>query len=53
VAEKSVPGPDKDVVTMAVEAARTALDRSGLETDSIGAVWWGRNRTDGQERGLE
>ena len=41
VAEKSVPGPDEDVVTMAIEAARTALDRSGLETDAIGAVWVG------------
>ncbi len=41
VAEKSVPGPDEDVVTMAIEAARTALDRSGLEADSIGAVWVG------------
>jgi hydroxymethylglutaryl-CoA synthase len=41
VAEKSVPGPDEDVVTMAIEAARTALDRSGMETDAIGAVWVG------------
>ena len=41
VAEKSVPGPDEDVVTMAIEAARTALDRSGLETADIGAVWVG------------
>lgn len=41
VAEKSVPGPDEDVVTMAIEAARTALDRSGLEADAIGAVWVG------------
>lgn len=41
VREKSVPGPDEDVVTMAIEAARTALDRAGLEPGSIGAVWVG------------
>jgi hydroxymethylglutaryl-CoA synthase len=41
VAEKSVPGPDEDVVTMAIEAARTALDRSGFDPDAIGAVWVG------------
>ena len=41
VAEKSVPGPDEDVVTMAIEAARTALDRAGTDPDSIGAVWVG------------
>lgn len=41
VAEKSVPGPDEDVVTMAIEAARTALDRAGADPDSIGAVWVG------------
>ncbi len=41
VAEKSVPGPDEDVVTMAIEAARTALDRAAIEPSSIGAVWVG------------
>jgi len=41
VAEKSVPGPDEDVVTMAIEAARTALDRSGADPDDIGALWVG------------
>jgi len=41
VAEKSVPGPDEDVVTMAIEAARTALDRAGTDPDSIGAIWVG------------
>jgi hydroxymethylglutaryl-CoA synthase len=41
VAEKSVPGADEDVVTMAIEAARTALDRAGTAPDSIGAVWVG------------
>ncbi|HYL05198.1 MAG TPA: hydroxymethylglutaryl-CoA synthase [Thermoanaerobaculia bacterium] len=41
VAEKSVPGADEDVVTMAIEAARTALDRSGTSLGSIGAIWVG------------
>jgi hydroxymethylglutaryl-CoA synthase len=41
VAEKSVAGPDEDVVTMAIEAARTALDRAGADLDAIGAVWVG------------
>jgi hydroxymethylglutaryl-CoA synthase len=41
VAEKSVPGPDEDVVTMAIEAARTALDRAGADLGAIGAVWVG------------
>jgi hydroxymethylglutaryl-CoA synthase len=41
VAEKSVPGPDEDVVTMAIEAARMALDRAGMDPEAIGAVWVG------------
>ncbi len=44
VAEKSVPGLDEDVVTMAIEAARTALDRAGADfaiPGAIGAVWVG------------
>jgi len=41
VAEKSVPGPDEDVVTMAIEAARTALDRAAADPDRVGAVWVG------------
>jgi hydroxymethylglutaryl-CoA synthase len=41
VAEKSVPAADEDVVTMAIEAARTALDRAGTGTDAIGAIWVG------------
>lgn len=41
VAEKSVPAHDEDVVTMAIEAARTALDRSRVDAQSIGAVWVG------------
>ncbi len=41
VAEKSVPGPDEDVITMAIEAARTALDRAQTDPASIGAIWVG------------
>jgi len=41
VAEKSVPGPDEDVVTMAIEAARTALDRAAADPSRIGAIWVG------------
>jgi len=41
VAEKSVPAADEDVVTMAIEAARTALERSGTGLEAIGAVWVG------------
>jgi hydroxymethylglutaryl-CoA synthase len=41
VAEKSVPGSDEDVVTMAIEAARTALDRAETDPETIGALWVG------------
>jgi hydroxymethylglutaryl-CoA synthase len=42
VKEKSVPGPDEDVVTMSVEAARNALARAGqVDTAHIRAVWVG------------
>jgi hydroxymethylglutaryl-CoA synthase len=41
VAEKSVAGPDEDVVTMAIEAARTALARAGTDPAAIGALWVG------------
>jgi hydroxymethylglutaryl-CoA synthase len=41
VAEKSVPDHDEDVVTMAIEAARTALGRARLNGGSVGAVWVG------------
>lgn len=40
--EKSVPGPDEDTATMAVEAARNAMARSGgIDVRQIGAVWIG------------
>jgi hydroxymethylglutaryl-CoA synthase len=42
VKEKSVPGPDEDTVTMAIEAARNALLRSGgVDPAWIRAVWVG------------
>ena len=42
VKEKSVPGPDEDTVTMAIEAARNALLRSGgVHPAKIRAVWVG------------
>lgn len=41
VAEKSVPGPDEDVVTMAIEAGRTAIGRAEIDPTTIGAVWVG------------
>jgi hydroxymethylglutaryl-CoA synthase len=42
VREKSVPGPDEDTVTMAIEAARNALLRSGgVNPAEIRAVWVG------------
>ena len=41
VAEKSVSGPDEDVVTMAIEAARTAVARAGCDLEGIGALWVG------------
>jgi hydroxymethylglutaryl-CoA synthase len=44
VAEKSVVALDEDVVTMAIEAGRTAVARgldAGLAPEAIGAVWVG------------
>ena len=41
VAEKSVPGLDEDVITMAIEAARNALARAEVDPAEIGAVWVG------------
>lgn len=41
VAAKAVPGLDEDTVTMAIEAARNALDRAGIDPTEIGAVWVG------------
>ena len=39
--EKSVPSPDQDTITMAVEASRRALKRAGIDPREIGAVYVG------------
>lgn len=41
VTEKSVPGPDEDTATIAVEAARNAVKRAGINPVDIGAVYVG------------
>ena len=41
VNEKSVPGPDEDTVTIAVEAARRALARAEIDPQDIGAIYVG------------
>lgn len=41
VTEKSVPGLDEDVATMSIEAARNAMQRAGIASEEIRAVWVG------------
>jgi hydroxymethylglutaryl-CoA synthase len=41
VEEKSVPGPDEDVTTMSIEAARNALARASIASTALRAVWVG------------
>ena len=41
ITEKAVPGLDEDAATMAIEAARNALARAGVDPAEIGAVWVG------------
>ena len=41
VFSKSVPGPDEDVITIAVESARTAMKRCGVTGQQIGAIYTG------------
>ena len=41
ITEKAVPGPDEDTATMAIEAARNALGRAGINPAELGAVWVG------------
>lgn len=41
VEAKSVPGPDEDTITMAIEAARNALARAQIPATRLGAVWVG------------
>jgi hydroxymethylglutaryl-CoA synthase len=39
--EKSVPNPDQDTITMAVEAAKNALKRARIDGSKIGAIYVG------------
>jgi hydroxymethylglutaryl-CoA synthase len=39
--EKSVPSPDQDTITMAVESTKSALKRAGIDPKDIGAVYVG------------
>ncbi|MBN1285555.1 MAG: hydroxymethylglutaryl-CoA synthase [Anaerolineae bacterium] len=41
VKEKAVAGPDEDVITMSIEAARNALARARIDPQEIRAVWVG------------
>lgn len=41
VTEKSVPGPDEDTITMAIEAGRYAVKRARIAATELGAVWVG------------
>ena len=41
VKEKAVAGLDEDVVTMAIEAARNAIQSAGIDARDIRAVWVG------------
>jgi hydroxymethylglutaryl-CoA synthase len=39
--EKSVPSPDQDTITMAVEGSKRALKRAGIDPRDLGAVYVG------------
>lgn len=41
IKSKSVPGPDEDVITISVEAARTALRRCKIDARDIGTIYVG------------
>lgn len=41
VRSKSVPGPDEDVITISVEAARQAVQRARVDPKQIGAIYVG------------
>jgi len=41
VHEKSVPDMDEDTITISVEAARAALARRSVDTDTLGAIYVG------------
>jgi hydroxymethylglutaryl-CoA synthase len=39
--EKTIPAPDEDTITIAVEAAKSAVKRAGIDPQKIGAVYIG------------
>jgi hydroxymethylglutaryl-CoA synthase len=41
IRSKSVPGPDEDVITISVEAARTAMERARIDPKDVGAIYVG------------
>lgn len=41
VQQKSVPGPDEDTATMAIEAARNAIQRASIQPHEIRGIWVG------------
>ncbi len=41
IEEKSVPAPDEDTATIAVEAARNAVQQAGIDPQDIGAIYVG------------
>ncbi len=41
IKEKAVAGLDEDTVTIAIEAARNAVERSGIDPEGLRAVWVG------------
>jgi hydroxymethylglutaryl-CoA synthase len=41
IEEKSVPGPDEDTITMAIEAGRHAVARAAVAPTDLGALWVG------------
>jgi hydroxymethylglutaryl-CoA synthase len=41
ISSKSIPAPDEDVITIAVEAARIALSRCKINTQDIGSIYVG------------
>ncbi len=41
VKEKSFPGADEDTITMAIEAARAAVLRAGIDPQALRSVWVG------------
>jgi hydroxymethylglutaryl-CoA synthase len=38
---KAVPGPDEDTTTIAIQAARNALEMADIDPAKLGAIWFG------------